>query len=144
MIKVHVTLEPDGEAPHIGGESFWAEDKGQKPNQAEVCNIPVFADDISLGDIIEYRNDGEGLYEVVRVVKKVSNKLFLQYESSKEDEELTKRNFGEIVDYLKQYKFRCEGFAPGFISCAYDKKMSELKISRILAKCPHLIPADSE
>ena len=142
MIKVHVTLDQDGEPPHIGGESFWAEDKGQKPNQAEVCNIPVFADDISLGDIIEYRDDGEGMYEVVRVVKKVTNKTFLQYQFSKDDEELTKRNYSEIYDYLKEHKIRCEGFAPGLISCAYDKKIPNSKIYRILSECPHLVPAE--
>jgi len=140
MIKVHVAIDNEDENTPAG-ESFWADDKGQKENQAEVCNIPVFVPDISLGDIIEYKEDGDGILEVVRVVKKVTNKFFVRYDVGKCDEDAVK-NYREMVTYLNEHKIRVEGFMKGFMACAHDKKMSKRKLNSVMNGCPHTLPMD--
>ena len=60
----------DGDRVHI--ETPWARRVG--PDLYELDNVLWYAYGISAGDILEARSDGEGLPEVVRIVRKSGNR----------------------------------------------------------------------
>jgi len=90
-IKVYVDLS-HVDCP-VGGESIWALKLGK--GKAEICNIPFFAANISLGDIVKIKKDKEHGYLVTEVLEKVTHKIMLKYKKGK-TEKGTRKKFCQV------------------------------------------------
>ena len=69
FVKIHVTFDdPDS----IAGESMWAKPT-EKHDEFQIENIPFFADDLALGDIVKVTFPDDALPEIVEVVRDGGN-----------------------------------------------------------------------
>lgn len=130
MIRIHITF-PNPEDVGVAGESMWAERKSK--NTAEVMNIPFFANDISLGDIVKIKQKDD-MWEVVGIETKVSNNIIVAYDKEGD----AKKKFTALSRYLNKHKVRIESAALGIASIAYPVIMGEDMITEILDNAPHL------
>lgn len=131
MIRIHITF-PNPEQVGVAGETVWAEKKSK--NTAEVMNIPFFADDISLGDIIKIKKKND-MWEVVSIETKVSNHILVSYDKEGD----AQKNYKALATYLNKHKVRIESAALGIASIAYPAIMDEDMITEILDDAPHLV-----
>lgn len=135
MIKIRFSFN-DAEMP--AGESVWAEQLS--PTTAKICNIPFFMDEVSLEDVVSFKNT-DGINEYDSLVKKATKKLFIQYETGDNQEE-TKANYKKVVEHFRKakYEFKLEGAMPGLMGVAYETDLNEDIINETIANCPHLLP----
>jgi hypothetical protein len=110
MIRIHITF-PNPEQVGVAGETVWAEKKSK--NTAEVMNIPFFADDISLGDIVKIKKKDD-MWEVVSIETKVSNHILVAYDKEGD----AQKNYKALATYLNKHKVRIESAALGIASIA--------------------------
>jgi hypothetical protein len=97
-------------------------------------NIPFFADDISLGDIVKIKKKDD-MWEVVSIETKVSNHILVAYDKEGD----AQKNYKALATYLNKYKVRIESAALGIASIAYPAIMDEDMITEILDDAPHLV-----
>lgn len=133
-IKVYVDLS-HVDCP-VGGESLWAKKSGK--GKAEICNIPFFAANISLGDIVKIKKDKEHGYLVTEVLEKVTHKIMLKYKKGK-TEKGTRKKFAKLGEYLNKRGIKVEGMVPGFAMACFDKSLHKERVEAIIEAAPHLL-----
>lgn len=135
LIKVHFTLDSKAGSP--AGETVWATPIGKK--YAKINNIPFFADDVSIDDIVEIQpNEENHIKEFVSLVTRGSTKYLMTYQTADNQEETIDR-FRQLREYITKKKCKIEGASPGYCVVAVPVDMPPKTAEKILKKAPFVL-----
>ena len=108
----------------VNSEGLWATPIA--PNQARIGNIPSFAPEYSLGDIVEYDSFGY----ITKIVTKVANTRHVAYDAG-DTIDKTKETYRKLVASFKEHKIECEGALAGIMAIAVPLDIKEKALGKI-------------
>jgi len=137
LIKIRISVQSDGtkykcskcgKEGEVEGETLWARYIGD--NKAKLDNIPFFAEEIGLGDLVEINDD----CEIIRVLEKATVTRKATYKIS-EDKEETIKKWKRIWKYFENTDIKTEGSYPGLFSLSIPIDMNDKRLREICENC---------
>ena len=137
QIKVHVTVSNG----ILAGEYLWATPVGK--NQARIDNIPVVADHIGKGDIVEVSASTNPLdQEYLRTIKRGSYTGFVQYANKGESSKAIVKKYVKLCSLLNAKGIETEACVPGFCAVAIPLRMGIRKAKQLFDSLPEVVSYD--
>tara|TARA_Y100000310_G_C20667483_1_gene808417 strand:+ start:463 stop:903 length:441 start_codon:yes stop_codon:yes gene_type:complete len=125
-IKVSIAFEHD-EAEGMSSECLWA--RYLQDGLAKICNIPLMAPEISLGDTVLINED----YEVVEIRERAADTRIIRYQACEEDEDNLSL-YTVIFNYFSENNIPAESMFPGMIALAVP--LGERHLEKLCDECP--------
>jgi hypothetical protein len=116
---IHIEIEADNPERERHWEQLWAKQVDEA--RFRVCCIPFFAYDLSLGDEVETRSEGEKRYIVRRVVKASGNYTFRVWFGASND--LTIRD--EVMDRIERSGWLFEWYSENLLAISVESARAQ-------------------